>query len=381
MRHGTLTVALIAALLAPSDSVAAGPKRARNVILFIADAGGVPTLNAASLHGYQAPLRLHVQGWPHLGLTDTSPARGFVADSASSMTAIVTGQKTMNGVISQGPEAVRGKQDGRRLKSILEYAEEHGLRTGVVTDMPITDATPAACYASANDRGKWAEMFPQAFEPRFGDGVDVLIGGGRAEIEKRLQVAGQSFDALATRHGRAIHPTLEAAAREHGRMVVVADRVDVRAAALRALDELQKGPKGYFLMVEWDTHTHDPKPGLEAMVAFDKLIKEIQARVNVDDTLLLFTADHSFALRTKGEGSDGAILAGYDEWKAAGGLTNQPIRLKSLLVDNAHSGEEVATLAIGAGSERVSGYFPNTRLFHIMLEAWGWKPDRDAPAR
>ena len=381
MAFRSLPALLAAAVCVLPTLAGAAPKKARNVILFIADAGGVPTLNAASLHGYQAPLRLHVQGWPQLGLTDTSPARGFVADSASSMTAIVTGQKTMNGVISQGPEAVRGKQDGRRLKSILEYAEEHGLRTGVVTDMPITDATPAACYASANDRGKWAEMFPQAFEPRFGDGVDVLIGGGRAEIEKRLQVAGQSFDALATRHGRAIHPTLEAAAREHGRMVVVADRVDVRAAALRALDELQKGPKGYFLMVEWDTHTHDPKPGLEAMVAFDKLIKEIQARVNVDDTLLLFTADHSFALRTKGEGSDGAILAGYDEWKAAGGLTNQPIRLKSLLVDNAHSGEEVATLAIGAGSERVSGYFPNTRLFHIMLEAWGWKPDRDAPAR
>jgi alkaline phosphatase len=381
MPHRTLTLAIIAALLAPSDSVAAGPKRARNVILFVADAGGVPTLNAASLHGYQAPLRLHIQGWPHLGLTDTSPASGFVADSASSMTAIMTGQKTMNGVISQGPEAVRGKQDGRRLKSILEYAEERGLRTGVVTDMPITDATPAACYASANDRGKWAEMFSQAFEPRFGDGVDILIGAGRTQIEKGLEAAGQSFEALATRSRRTIHPTLEAAASERGRLVVVADRVDVRAAALRAIEELQKSPKGYFLMVEWDTHTHDPKPGLERMVAFDKLIKEIQARVRLDDTLLLFTADHSFALRTKGEGSDGQILAGYDEWKAAGGLTNQPIRLKSILVDNAHSGEEVATLAIGAGSERVSGYFPNTRLFHIMLEAWGWKADRDAPAR
>lgn len=381
MRHRTLTAALIAALLAPADPVTAGPKRARNVILFVADAGGVPTLNAASLLGYQAPLKLHVQGWPHLGLSDTSPARGFVADSASTMTAIVTGQKTMNGVIGQGPDAVRGRQDGRRLKSILEYAEERGLRTGVVTDMPITDATPAACYASANDRGQWAEMFPQAFEPRFGDGVDILIGAGRPEIEKSLRAAGRSFEALAARHRRTIHPTLEAAAGERGRMVVVADRVDVRAAALRAIEELKKGPKGYFLMVEWDTHTHDPKPGLEAMVAFDRLIKEIQARVNLDDTLLLFTADHSFALRTKGEGSEGQILAGYDEWKAGGGLTNQPIRLKSLLVDNAHSGEEVATLAIGAGSERVRGYFPNTRLFHIMLEAWGWKPDRDAPAR
>ena len=376
-----LTAILAAVALAQPNPAGAAPKKARNVILFIADAGGVPTLNAASLHGYQAPLKLHIQGWPHLGLTDTSPVRGFVADSASSMTAIVTGQKTMNGVISQGPEAVRGKSDGRRLKTILEYAEERGLATGIATDMPITDATPAACFGSANDRGKWAEMFAQAFEPRFGDGVDIMIGAGRPEIEKQLQAKGSSLGALATRHGRPIHPTLDAAASERRRLIVVSDRIDVRASALRALDELSKSPKGYFLMVEWDTHTHDPKPGIEAMVAFDKLIKEIQARVKLDDTLLLFTADHSFALRTKGEGSDGQILAGCDEWKAAGGLTNQPIRLKSLVVDNAHSGEEVATLAIGAGSERVSGYFPNTRLFHIMLEAWGWKPDRDAPER
>lgn len=377
MRHGIAVVASIAALLAASASPAEA-KRARNVILFIADAGGIPTLNAASLYGYQAPLKLHVQGWPHVGLSDTSPARGFVTDSANGMTAIVTGQKTHNGVISQGPEAVRGKQDGRRLKTILEYAEQNGLRTGVVTDMPITDATPAACYASANDRGKWAEMFPQAFEPRFGDGVDVLIGAGRQELDKQLNAVGGSLAALSSRYGRVIHPTLEAAAGERGRMVVVADRIDVRAAALRALEELERSRKGYFLMVEWDTHTHDPKPGLERMVAFDRLIAEIQARVKLDDTLLLFTADHSFALRTRGEGSDGQILAGYDEWKAGGGLTSQPIRLKSVLVDNSHSGEEVAAIAIGAGASRVSGFFPNTRLFHIMLDAWGFRADKEA---
>ena len=371
-----LAATSIAVLLAAPAS-AAGPKKARNVILFVADAGGIPTLNAASLHGYQAPLKLHIQGWPHVGLSDTSTVRGSVPDSASSMTAMITGQKTHNGVISQGPEAVRGKQDGRRLKTIVEYAEQKGLVTGVVTDMPIIDATPAACYASANDRGKGAEIFPQAFAPRFGDGVDVLIGAGRPELEKQLEAAGGSLEALSARHRRAIHPTLEAAAGERGRMVVVADRIDVRAAALRALDELQKGPKGYFLMVEWDTHTHDPRPGIENMVAFDKLIAEIQARVKLDDTLLLFTADHSFALRTRGEGAEGRILAGYDEWKAAGGLTNQPIRLKSVLVDNSHSGEEVATMAIGAGAERVSGFFPNTRLFHIMLDAWGFQADKE----
>ena len=374
-----LVCALLAVVALPLEAQAK-PKRARNVILFLADAGGIPTLNAASLYGYQAPQKLHVQGWPHVGLSDTSPVGGFVTDSANGMTAIVTGQKTRNGVISQGPEAVRGKKDGPVLKTILEYAEEHGLRTGVITDEPITDATPAACYAHSNDRSKWGEIFPQAFEPRFGDGVDILIGAGRSEIETQLKARGTSLDAFAARYGRSIHPTLEAAALEHERLVVVGEAIDVRAATLRALDELQKARKGYFLMVEWDAHTPDPKPGLDRLVAFDKLVKEVQQRVNLDDTLLLFTADHSFALRVIGESSDGSLLAGYDEWKASG-VKGPTVRLKSLVVDNGHSAEEVAAIAIGAGAERVSGFFPNTRLFHVMLEAWGFKADPPAVSK
>lgn len=366
---------LLGLSLVPSP-VHAAPKRARNVILFLADAGGIPTLNAASLYGYQAPLRLHVQGWPHVGLSDTTPVGGFVTDSANGMTAIMTGQKTRNGVISQGPDAVRGKKDGRVLKTILEYAEEHGLLTGVVTQQPVVDATPAACYAHANERGDEAGIFVQAFAPRFGDGVDVLIGSGRAELEGQLKPRGDSIDAVGARAHRTIYPSLEAVPPSERRPVVVGETIDARAAALRALAELQKSSKGYFLMVEWDAHTPDPKPGLEHLVALDKLIKEIQSKVDLKDTLLLFTADHSFALRVVGESSDGEVLSGYDEWKASG-ARGPTVRLKSLVVDNSHSGEEVAAIAIGPGSERVNGFFPNTHLFHVMLDAWGFKADPD----
>lgn len=356
------------------------PRKAKNVIVFLADAGGIPTLNAASLHAYQAPQKLHVQGWPNVGLSDTSPAKGFVTDSANGMTAIVTGTKTLNGVISQGPDAVRGKKDGAVLKTVLEYAEERGLKTGVVTDMPVTDATPAACYAHSNDRGAWADIFTQAFNPRFGDGVDVMIGAGRNAIETQLKAKGSSMDALASKYRRPIHAALEGAVAENGRLMVVADRMDVRAAALKALDLLEKSPKGYFLMVEWDTHTPDPKPGIERMVSLDKLIAEVEKRVDLKDTLLLFTADHSFALRVVGEDSEGNVLAGYDEWKASGSKES-PVRLKSIVVDNSHSAEEVAAMAIGAGAERVHGFFPNTHLFDVIMDAWGWKRSPTLSAR
>ena len=57
----TAAAFVLALILVPSFAQA-GPKRAKNVILFLADAGGIPTLNAASLYGYHAPLGLHVQG-------------------------------------------------------------------------------------------------------------------------------------------------------------------------------------------------------------------------------------------------------------------------------------------------------------------------------
>jgi hypothetical protein len=65
--------ALLALLLVPV-ALSAQP-RAKNVILFLADAGGLATISAASLHGYGAPRRLYVQRMPHIGLSDTGTRR------------------------------------------------------------------------------------------------------------------------------------------------------------------------------------------------------------------------------------------------------------------------------------------------------------------
>ena len=60
---------------------------------------------------------------------------------------------------------------------------------------------------------------------------------------------------------------------------------------------------------------------------------------------------------------------------AAGGATADMVRLKNVLVNDSHTAEEVPVLAIGAGAQRIRGYFPNTHLFKVMLDAWGWKAD------
>lgn len=352
-------------------SEATHPARARNIILFLADAGGVPTLSAASLLGYGEPLRLHVQQWPYLGLSETSPVDDFVSDSANGMSSIVTGVKTRNGVISQGPDAVRGQSDGAPTKTLLEYAEERGLWTGVVTTQSIADATPAANYAHSNDRGNWGEIFAQAFTPRFGDGVDVMFGAGRQQVGDQLNALGASFDALGLTHARPIYATLNDAPAGNMRPVVVSEAMNVRAATLRALDILQRSPRGYFLVVEWDAHTDDPRAGLRNLVDFDRLIAEVLGRVDLSDTLLVFTADHGFGLQVDGGRRGEPLLEGYDAWKASGDEADL-VRLDNVLVNRSHTAEEVPALAIGVGAERVRGYFPNTYLFRVMMDAWGW---------
>lgn len=362
---------LIAISLA--GSVSAAPKRAKNVIVFLADAAGVPTVNAASIHGYGDAQKLYLQSWPHIGLSDTSTASSWVTDSAAGMTAIMTGVKTHNGVISMGPDTVRGKQDGARLKTLLEYAEERGLSTGVMTNVNIADATPAACYSQANDRRKFGEIFLQIFAPRFGDGPDVVMGIGRKAIFDNAVTIGKDVEAAAAARGRKIYSSLtDVPATEQRPIVVMEKDLPMRESAMAAIDRLSRNKKGYFLMIEWDAHTDDPKRGLDNLVAFDKLIREIASKVNLNETLLVFTADHSFELRTVGGKRGDPLLRGFDEWKLAH-KGNETVEIPSMRVGHSHTGEEVLVAAQGPGADQVRGFMPNTRIFEIMKNALGWK--------
>lgn len=368
---------LVALLVCLSAAAAGPPKRAKNVILFLADAGGIPTLNAASIHGYGEPQKLYIQSWPHVALSDTSTASNWVTDSAAGMTAIVTGVKTHNGVISQGPDAVRGKQDGTPLKTVLEYAEERGLSTGVLSNVNIADATPAACYAQANDRRKFGDIFLQVFKPRFGDGVDVVMGIGRKAIYEGVSGLGKNLDEIAKEHRRPIYSSVADVPVGNRRPIVLLDRdMNLPEAARLALRILSSSSKGYFLMIEWDAHTDDVRRGLDNVVGFDKLIREIASSVDVKNTLLLFTADHSFELRSVGGKRGEPILKGLDEWKQ-NHTSKEVIQIPALRVGHSHTGEEVLVAAQGPGADQVSGFLPNTRLFRVIVNAYGWKPDKN----
>lgn len=354
-------------------------RRARNVVLFLADAGGIPTLHAASVHGYGAPRRLFVQQMPHIALVDTSAAREMVTDSAAGMTAIVTGRRTNNGVLAQSAAAVRGQHDGEPLETILEHAEARGLATGLVTNDAIFGATPAALYAKANDRNATGPIVLQLFRPRFGDGPEVAIGAGRAEAERAVAALGHDLGALAREARYTVASSLAGVPAGARRIFVLheSDEVDLAEAVRIALRVLSRAPRGYFLMVESDVHTDRVRRGLDRMVAFDRLVRETAAAVT-PDTLVLFTADHSFDLRVHAGDWGQPLLAGLGE----DDRSERSLRLPHVRMDNTHTAEEVLAAAQGPGAERVRGYMANTDLFAVMMRAYGWPMETvGAPAR
>jgi alkaline phosphatase len=365
-------ILVAAVLLGLSAAALSGQNRATNVILFIADAGGIPTLNAASIHGYGAPRRLFVQQMPNIGLSETSAASQMVTDSAAGMTAIVTGQKTHNGVIAQSADAIRGQKDGKPLKTILEYAEEQGLATGIVTNDSAAGATPAALYAKANDRATAAQIFLQVFEPRFGDGVDVVITAGGPALAKAVAATGRDLSAIAREKQRPIYGRTAEVADGERRAVVLhdSDDFDLRAAVRKAMELLSRNKKGYFLMVESDVHTNRPRRALDRVVVLDQIVRETAASAG-RDTLVVFTADHSFDFRLRSGKWGSPVLEGYAP--AEGEPSQKAIQLPFVRVDDSHTGEEVLVAAQGPGSERVRGYLANTDLFGIMMNAFGFK--------
>lgn len=357
---------LLVCLLSVPAFVHAGEKKAKNVIVFLGDAGGIPTLHAASVQAYGKSAGLYIQHMPNIGLSDTSAANNWVTDSAAGMTAIVTGQKTNNGVISQLPP--NGTTPGADLKTILEYAEQHGLSTGVISNSPMWDATPAACYAHAPSRKMTGEIFAQVWKPRFGDGVDIVFGPGRKAIVAATAALGFNIETELKNKGYFFGSAMKDVPPGTKRAVVLTDDADfdITSATNAAIEILSRNPKGFFLMVESDIHTDRIDRGLSRVPVFDKLIEATAGRLQ-SKTLVLFTADHSFDLRTVG------VAKGTPLYTM--GADGKPITNKGVVIQGKHSGEQVLVAATGPGSSRVKGFLTNTDLFHIMLAAYGWKAD------
>lgn len=139
---------------------AGGGRAPRNVILLIGDGMGFEQVKAASLYATGSEGRLAFERFYRGEATTHSldSHMGYHAtDSAAAATALATGHKTKNGMLSRD-------LDCRKYLTILEYLGAQGKRTGLVTTVPVTHATPAGFGAHVEDRGNWERVAAEYFE-------------------------------------------------------------------------------------------------------------------------------------------------------------------------------------------------------------------------
>ncbi len=362
----------IAILALLSSGLASAQPQAKNVIFFLGDGAGISSLNAASIYGYGRPQALYLQRMPNLALADSSTNKEWVTDAAAAATAMATGVKSRNGVVSQSSTAVKDVRDGDNLKTILEYAEERGLSTGIIANddrTGVTIAAVSAFYAHTNNRQRSGEIFQQLLHPKFGNGPDVVIGTGLKWITAESTKLGHSLEKEVPAQGYAYVHSLEDAQRvepTRHRLIALFDDVefDLNAAIEQAVARLSKNPKGYFLVVYSDCHLSNARKTLRRIVELDKAV-EAAAELHQKDTLLLMTADHSYDLRIKGETL-------VETSRAA----DSAQVVSAISLEEQHTAEEVPVVAAGPGSTRVRGFISNTDVFHVMMGALGWETYR-----
>lgn len=435
--------------------------RARNVILFIGDGMGVSTITAARLLGAEqageagSSRPLAMDGLPHAALVRTYTHDAMVADSAATATAMVTGAKTRNGVL--GVAAAAPRQDCAAalavpLDSLFARAERAGLSTGVVTTARVTHATPAAVYAHSPDRN-WEsdrqlpaaaaaagcrDIARQMIEWPHGDGLDVVLGGGRAYFTQE----GQPDPETPSRNGlrqdgrdliaewRAANPTGAFVIDQAGfdavdpartprllglfepdHMRYAHDRENEPSLAemtRKAIAVLAARGEGYVLMVEGARIDHAHHVGqagaaLQDTLAFDAAVRAALEAVDLRDTLVIVTADHSHNLTLTGysprgapvlglvTGADGAPMRLADGKPATvlsyangpGGAMGPRADLSDADVDDpdfihpalapltsaAHGGEDVAVLAAGPWAHLFGGVIEQHVIYHVMAHA------------
>lgn len=436
--------------------------QAKNIILFVGDGMSIPTVTAARIfegqkRGVDGESNSLIFGqFPNVALSKTYTNDAQIADSAPTASAMVAGVKINNGTIGVSKEVSRGDCEAQKanpIKSIAAQAEERGMSTGWVSTARLTHATPAANYVHTADRN-WesdsdlSDAAKAAGCPDIaaqmiawnegGDGFEVAMGGGRRMfIDKTMEdpedsgKMGQRSDGRdltkewlkANGEGAAYVWNQEQLDKldltktkkvlglfDRSHMEYEADRAkdaagepSIAEMTGKAIDILSKNENGFFLMVEAGRIDHAHHAGnaaraLEDTVALNDAVKEAMSKVNLNDTLIIVTADHSHTMSISGYAERGNPILGTSQGKADDdkpyttlGYMNGPGALKDEVrsdlsnVDTTdidflqqalvpmssetHAGDDVAIFAAGPWSHLFHGVVEQNFIYHVMAHA------------
>ncbi len=330
-----------------SITFAGEPQKPVNVILFIGDGMGMAQVYAAytANHGF-----LNMFRCPYTGFSLTYPDSGYITDSGAGATAIACGVKTYNGAIGMN-------KDSLPCKTILEWAEDKGLSTGLVATSTITHATPASFIAHQKSRDDYEAIALDFLKTD----IDVFIGGGSDHFMKRSDSINLLQQLKQKGYNVYLKPKSMQEVQGGKAAVFTADMhnppvnegrgsmlPDATEAAIRLLS---KNPKGFFLMVEgsqidWGGHSNDADYLVSEIIDLDHAIgKAFEFAEKNANTLIIITADHETGGMAVTEGN----------------ISEGTYQIKFTSIN--HTGIMVPVFAYGPGAENFTGVFENTALF------------------
>jgi len=297
----------------------------RNIVLMVGDGMGITQLTAAGV----VKGRLAVERLPVGGAVKTFALSDFVTDSAAAGTALATGHKTSNGMLSMTP-------DGMPLKTLFEYAADRGKWRGLVVTCSVTHATPAAFAAHVKNR----DMNALIAEQIAASGIEVLFGGGLAYfLPKSMSGSARNDDTnlidLLMKHGAVAtdEQGFAGLSCEKPAAALIALRhpadsgsrgVSLSAMAVKALSILSRHEKGFVLLVEgsqidWFGHRNDKTGIIRETIEFDDAVGAVMDFAEKDgETLVVVTADHE----TGGMALLGGSISGMEVIIGAGSYDN-----------------------------------------------------------
>ncbi len=358
MKHSIIAsvIAGAASLFAAQASAA----EAKNVIFFLGDGMGPVTVTSARIYGGEKAglavpetYKLSMEQLKYAARVRTYSQDAQTTDSAPGMSGYITGVKSKNEVISMTPETnpndpATGSpylsngnstcpgNNGAPVETLLEIMKAKGYGTGVVSTTRITHATPATAYAHVCNRNAEntiaAQMVPggAGYNAKLGaDGMDVVLGGGRRhflpntvggnrsdarDLVAEMQAAGYRYVSTGTTLSAVNTASTDKLLGlfnnsdlnyELDRVKNAIDEPSLAQMTEKAIEVLSRNQKGYFLLVEGGRIDHalhgtNAKRALEDTLAFDAAIKKALEKVDLEDTLIVVTADHDHVMAFNG---------------------------------------------------------------------------------
>lgn len=319
-------------------------RKVKNIIFMIGDGMGLEQISAAWVCNGG---KLNLDNFTNVGIQRTYSANRLVTDSAAAGSALATGHKTNNGMISMTPDTVA-------VKSLAEEAMEKGKRTGAAVTCRVNDATPAVFFSHSASRKNQEDIVEQMA----GSGVYFLSGGGTKFWRDREDGKDISEDVKARGYSY-VETKEELMAVENGPVIALMDsyelkpsldRGDILPASVTKALELLDNRKGFFLMIEGsmiDDGGHDNKAGhtMEEIFDFDRTLGIVLEWAEKDgQTLVIVTADHATGGMT--------LLSGSIDEK----------RIRVNYSTTGHNGIALPVFAWGPHSEDFVGIYENTEL-------------------